>query len=291
MRPRPTRESIGALRYAGPMRLLRRLPIVGPWVRRRRPGRVAVLRLFGPISGGARTADWVELVRRLRESERVPAVVLDIDSPGGSATASDDLFLALERLAAAKPLVAAVRGVGASGAYLAALAAPTIVAQPNAVVGSIGVISASPRLPRLLDRLGVSVTETRAGRLKGAGAPWREDTDEELAKEQAVVDAFYDAFVGRVAAGRRMAPERARELATGEVWLGREALALGLVDQVGDLERAVEIAARAAGVPPRSTVAHLRRPLFDRLALRLGTSLAAAVTDEVERRLAARLRA
>ncbi len=273
------------------MTLLRRLPIVGPWIRRRRPDRVAVLRLFGPIGGGSRTADWIELVRRLRESPRVPAVVLDIDSPGGSATASDDMFLALERLAAKKPLVAAIRGVGASGSYLAALAAQTIVAQPNSVVGSIGVISASPRLPRLLDRLGVSVTETRAGRLKGAGAPWREDSEEELAKEQAIVDAFYDAFVGRVAARRAMADDRARELATGEVWLGREARDLGLVDEIGDLERAVDIAARAAGVPARSTVAHLRRPFLDRLAWRFGTSIASAVTDEAERRLATRLRA
>ncbi len=273
------------------MSLVRRLPVIGPWIRRRRPDRVAVLRLFGPIGGGARTADWIELVKRLRESRRVPAVVLDIDSPGGSATASDDMFLALERLAAKKPLVAAIRGVGASGSYLAAMAASTIVAQPNAVVGSIGVISASPRLPRLLDRLGVSVTETRAGRLKGMGAPWREDSEEELAKEQAVVDAFYGAFVGRVAAGRRMAPERVRELATGEVWLGREARDLGLVDEIGDLERAVAIAARKAGVPARSTTAHLRRPLLDRLAGRFGTSLAAAVTDEVERRVTTRLRA
>ena len=269
---------------------LRRLPVIGPRIRRMRPDRVAVLRLYGTIGGGARTADWIELVRRLRESKRVPAVVLDIDSPGGSATASDDLFLALERLAAKKPLVAAIRGTGASGAYLAALAAQTIVSQPHAIVGSIGVISVGPRLPRLLDRLGVSVTETRAGRLKGIGAPWREDTEEELAKEQAIVDAFYDAFVGRVAQGRRMTDDRARELATGEVWLGRDARELGLVDEIGDLERAVEIAARAAGVPARSVPVHLRRPFFDRVAGRFGTSLGTAVADEVETRLETRLR-
>src|ERR1035437_10832593 len=169
------------------------------------PGHVAILRLYGPIADGARTSDGIELVRRLRESGRVPAVVLDIDSPGGSATASDGMFLALERLAAKKPLVAAIRGTGAAGSYLAAMAARTLVAQPNAIVGSIGVISAGPRLPRLLDRLGVSVTENRAGRLKGMGAPWRDETDEERSKEQAIVDAFYDAFVRRGAIGRHLA--------------------------------------------------------------------------------------
>lgn len=254
------------------------------------PGHVAILRLYGPIAGGARTADWIELVRRLRESQRVPAVVLDIDSPGGSATASDDMFLALERLAAKKPLVAAIRGTGASGSYLAAMAARTIVAQPHAIVGSIGVISAGPRLPRLLDRLGVSVSENRAGRLKGMGAPWREETDEERAKEQAIVDAFYAAFVGRVVRGRRLTEEKVRALATGEIWLGEQAVELGLVDEIGDLERAVELAADAAGVPARSAPVRLRRPLLERLAGRFGVSLAAAVADEIEARLESRLR-
>jgi protease IV len=248
------------------------------------PGRVAILRLYGPIGGGPRTADWIELVRRLRESKRVPAVVLDIDSPGGSATASDDMFLALERLASEKPLIAAIRGTGASGSYLAAMAAQRIVAQPHAIVGSIGVISAGPRLPRLLDRLGITVSETRAGRLKGMGAPWRDETDEERAKEQAVVDGFYDAFVGRVAKGRALPEARVRELATGEVWLGEQAIPLGLVDEIGDLERAVEVAAKAAGVPARSAPVRLHRSLFGRLVGRFAASMAGAVADEIEAR-------
>ncbi|HEX5466338.1 MAG TPA: signal peptide peptidase SppA [Candidatus Limnocylindrales bacterium] len=253
-------------------------------------GRVAVLRLYGPIAGGARTADWIELARRLRRSRHVPAVALDVDSPGGSATASDDLFLALERLAGTKPLIAAVRGVGASGSYLAALAACRLLAQPHAVIGSIGVISAGPRLPRLLDRLGVSVSETRAGRLKGMGAPWREETDEERAKEQAIVDAFYEAFVARVATARHLDPERVRELATGEVWLGEEALRLGLVDEIGDLERAVELAAEAAGVPARMAPARLHRPFVERLVDRFATSTSTAIGEALEARLSDHLR-
>ena len=254
------------------------------------PGHIAILRLYGPIADGARTADWIELVRRLRESRRVPAVVLDIDSPGGSATATDGMFVALERLAAKKPLVAAIRGTGASGSYLAAMAARTIVAQPHAIVGSIGVISAGPRLPRLLERLGISVTENRAGRLKGMGAPWRDETEEERTKEQAIVDAFYDAFVARVAHGRHLDEARVRALATGEVWLGEAALSLGLVDEIGDLERAVELAADAAGVPAHYAPVRLRRPLLERLAGRFGASLAGAVALEIEARFEGRLR-
>jgi protease-4 len=253
-------------------------------------GRVAIIRLNGPIGGSGRTLELIELAQRLRESPRVPAVVLDVDSPGGSATASDELFIAFERLAAAKPLVASIRGTGASGAFLAAVAARRILANPNAIVGSIGVISAGPRLPRLLDRLGVTVAETRAGRLKGMGAPWREETDEERAKEQEIVDAIYGAFVGRVAKGRGMTEERVRELATGEIWLGERALELGLVDEIGDLERAVEVAAAFAGVPPRAAPVRIRRPFFERVIGRFAGRLAARMTDEIETRLADRFR-
>ena len=271
--------------------LLGRLLTSIPGVARPLPrGRVAVMRLYGPISGGARSAEWVELAHRLRENRRVPAVVVDIDSGGGSATASDDLFLAIERLAGKKPVVATIRGTGASGAYLAAMAAHRVIANPNAIVGSIGVIAAGPRIPALLERLGISVEEQKAGRLKGMGAPWRETTDEERAKEQALVDDIYAAFTRRVAHARRLPEETVRELATGEVWLGERAHELGLVDEIGDLERAVEIAADMAHVPARAAPVRIRRPIMGRLLDRFATRLAASVADEVEARLQDRVR-
>jgi protease-4 len=266
-----------------PMRWLAR-------VRRLRPGRVAIVRLYGPIAGAGRTAEWIETARRLRESTRVPAVVLDIDSPGGSATGSDDLFLALQRLAAKKPLVAAIRGTGASGAYLAAVAARRIVANPTAIVGSIGVINVAPRLPRLLERVGIGVSEHTAGRLKGMGAPWRDESTPEAEKEQALVDAIYASFVSRVADARKLSRERVQELATGEVWLGNEALELGLVDEIGDLERAVEVAAQQAGVPAKAAPVRIRRPLLGRLVERFAASVARSLADEIEIRLGDRFR-
>lgn len=253
--------------------------------RRLRPGRVAIVRLYGTITGGQRAADWVETVRHLREASSVPAVVLDIDSPGGSAAASDYLFLALRRLAAAKPLIAHVRGTGASGAYLAAMAARRLVVAPASVIGSIGVISAGPRVPALLDRLGVRVEEHTAGRLKGLGAPWREDTDDERAREQELVDAFYDVFVRRVADGRNLPHERVLELATGEVWLGARAVELGLADETGDLDRAIELAAELAGVPAKSQPVRLHRPFLARLTDRFATRLASSIAEELEARL------
>jgi protease-4 len=252
---------------------------------RLRPGRVAIIRLYGTIGGGARSADWIEIAKELGRRKSVPAVVLDIDSPGGSAAASDYLYLALKRLAEKKPLVAHIRGTGASGSYLAAMAARRIVVAPSSIVGSIGVISAGPRLPKLLDRLGIRVEEHRAGRLKGMGAPWRDETDEEGGREQELVDAFYERFVDRVVAGRGLERARVLELATGEVWLGSQAVELGLADAIGDLDDAVEAAAAIAGVPPEASPVRLRRPLLTRLADRFATRLAASIADEVEARL------
>jgi protease IV len=261
-----------------------------PFPRRLRARRVAVVRLYGPIAGAGRTAELVETLRRSRESHRVPAVVIDVDSGGGSAAASDDLFLAVERLARAKPVVAAVRGIGASGAYLAVLPAHRILANPTAIVGSIGVISAGPRIPRLLDRVGVSVSEQRAGRLKGMGAPWRDETAEEAAKEQELVDAIYERFVARVAKARRLPPSEVRDLATGEVWLGDRAAELGLVDEVGDLERAVEIAAGMAHVAPKWAAVRLPRPLLGRVVDRFAMSVSRSLADELELRSSDRFR-
>lgn len=247
--------------------------------------RVAIVRLYGPIGGGDRSAELLELIRRLRVNRRVPAVVVDIDSPGGAATASDNLYHALHRLAAKKPLIAAITGTGASGAYLAAVAARRIVAAPTSVVGSIGVINVAPRLPRLLERLGIDVSEHTAGRLKGMGAPWRPESEPEAAKEQQLVDDIYGVFVARVAEARKLAADKVRDLATGEVWLGSQAVELGLVDEIGDLEHAVEIAAQMAGIPARSSVAHLPRPMLSRLADRFATRVARSLADDLEARL------
>ena len=258
--------------------------------RRLRRRRVTIVRLYGPIGGGDRNAELLELIRRLRVNRRVPAVVVDIDSPGGAATASDNLYHALHRLAAEKPLVAAITGTGASGAYLAAVAARRIVAAPTSVVGSIGVINVAPRLPRLLERLGIDVSEHTAGRLKGMGAPWRPESEPEAAKEQQLVDDIYGVFVARVAGARKLGADKVRELATGEVWLGSQAVELGLVDEIGDLEHAVEIAAQMAGIPARSSVAHLPRPMLSRLADRFAMRVARSLADDLEARLGDRYR-
>ena len=182
-------------------------------------------------------------------------MVLDVDSPGGGAPGSAELYASIRRVASEKPVVAYIRGVGASGAYYASCPAQRIVANPDALVGSIGVILLRPILSQLLQRLGVQLAVSKQGRLKDMLQPWREPTDEELERVQALIDDTYDAFVEAVARGRRMDEGRVRELATGEVFTGRQALRLGLVDELGDMETALG-AASALGACAAAGGAH-----------------------------------
>ena len=193
--------------------------------------RIAVLELFGMIGGGPRMGGFLRLVAAVRDSRRARAVVLDVDSPGGLASTSSYLNLAIAKLAARKPVVAFIRGTGASGAYMACAAATRIVALPAALVGSIGVVSIRPLVPQLLERMGVRFQVTKGGRLKDMGAFWREPTPEEQEKEEALVNHYYQDFIDTVSRSRNMERGRVEELATGEVFPATRARELGLVDE------------------------------------------------------------
>jgi len=229
---------------------------------------IGVWDLFGPISGTRRLRHYTEAIDALKNSRRVKAVIINVDSPGGLATASDFLYCAVSRLATRKPVVVFVSGSCASGAYLASCPAAKIVALPTAVIGSIGVLSVRPIVYDLLNKIGVHVDVTKSGRLKDMGSFFREPTEEEKKKEEELISGFYDYFVSAVAKGRKMEESKVRELATGEVFLGEKAKSLGLVDEVGDFERAIDIAADLGKVR-RYLIQVRRRPsLYERLFLR-----------------------
>lgn len=207
-----------------------------------------------------RTGEVVRLLDRARDASRIRAVVLDIHSPGGDAVASEALYRAVRRLARRKPVVAWIRGTGASGAYFVACGATRILAFPGAIVGSIGVISARPVLVDALRRLGAAVHVTKTGPFKDLGAPWREPTEEDRAKEQRLVDGIFRHFTDAVREARRLDEATMARVTTGEVWLAEEALALGLVDRLCDEEEAYEEARRLARLPRRALVRLRTRP-------------------------------
>jgi protease-4 len=247
--------------------------------------RIAIVEMFGMIGTSVRTPEYARLLRQLIDADGVRAVVLDIDSPGGSATASEYLYRMTRKLAAKKPVIAFIRGNGASGAYMIGCGATRIVALPTAIVGSIGVISYRPLVSELLEKVGLRVDILKSGRLKDMWSPFREPTDEERRKEQALLDEIYEAFVEAVSQGRGLDVDRVRELATGEVFTARAAKDLNLVDDLGDLDTAIDLAMQLGNAPRRLRYVHPRRSLRDRLIGRFVAIAFESVLMETDRLL------
>jgi protease IV len=206
----------------------------------------------GPVGGGAMGSDTVSAALRAATSDdRVRAVVLRVNSPGGSYTASDTIWREVVRTrASGKPVVVSMSDVAASGGYFIAMAADIIVAQPGTLTGSIGVILGKPVLAGALERAGVSTDSVAEGARATMFAPTHPFTQDEWDRINTWLDVVYRDFTQKVAEGRRMPAERVHELARGRVWTGADAAANGLVDELGGLSDAAEIARRRAGLAP-----------------------------------------
>ena len=188
-----------------------------------------------------------ELIRDARDDDDIRALVLRIDSGGGSEAASQAIVRELELVReAGKPVIVSMGGVAASGGYLIALPADEIWAHPTTVTGSIGVVGMFPNFGRLLERLGVNLDGVGTHRVSGDFRLDREFSQEVKDIIQAIVDGTYDRFVGQVAEARDMSTDEVRELAEGRVWLGTSALDSGLVDRLGTLDDALAAAAERA---------------------------------------------
>lgn len=230
---------------------------------------------------------FITMLKAIRERRRFRGVLLDISSGGGEAVASMDLYLAVKRLDQAKPVVVTVGSMAASGAYMAALGGRRIFAYPESNVGSIGVIFPHIAVQELLRRLGISVEMLHAGRHKDAYQGLRPLSEEERTKLTAIVQQDYDAFVNMVARERKQPVDAVRELATGEFWTGARAKELGLVDDLGDREMALEALSQMTGIPTRATVELAPpRPFFDRFFSRgfqvMGDRLTSSVRNSLE---------
>ncbi len=201
-----------------------------------------------------------EALDRARRDRSVKAVVLRVNSAGGTVTASDILYHELrqfKRETRAK-LVAHIMDLGTSGAYYAALAADRITAQPTSVTGSIGVIMYRLDASGLLQKIGIQGVEIASGEHKGMGSPLRPATNEELALFRSLIDAMQARFVDTVVEGRELAPEKAKKLADGRIYSSREAQAAGLIDGIGYLEDAVALARQLANLERASVVTYFR---------------------------------
>jgi protease IV len=217
--------------------------------------------------GGARLA---RELRKLRLDDDVKAVVLRVNSPGGSATASDLIQREVLLIKAKKPIVVSMGTVAASGGYWISTYASHIVAEPNTLTGSIGVFGVYFNLQKLLNEHGITFDTVQTAKLNMTAAS-RPKTEAELARVQHVVDGIYERFIEKVAEGRAITPEAVRELAQGRVWTGTQALRLHLVDELGGLDQAIAVATKLAKIETNYRLEGLpgTKPNLQRLFSRL----------------------
>ncbi|GAB3844878.1 signal peptide peptidase SppA [Hymenobacter terrigena] len=215
--------------------------------------RIAVIYAEGDIVTGKGSDDnigstkFAEAIRKARLDDRVKAVVLRINSPGGSSLASDIIYREVLLTKKVKPIIASMSDVAASGGYYIAMACDTIVAHPNTITGSIGVFGVLPNIqPLLADKLGITVDRVTTGKFSDLPTITRPLTDFEKRTLQEEVNRIYADFTSKAALGRHMPVARLRRLASGRVWSGLEAKNNGLVDVLGDYQVALNIAAARA---------------------------------------------
>ncbi len=223
-----------------------------------------------PIMGGESIGSetLVATLAAARRNPHVKAVVLRVDSGGGSALASDIIWRETMRVAEKKPLIVSMADVAGSGGYYIACAAEKIFVDPLTITGSIGVVAMKPSFAGLYEKIDATHETFKRGQYADAWSTTRRATDEELAMAQGLIDWHYDEFVGKVAAGRKLPVDRVRELAQGRVYTGNQAVDLGLADGIGGLSEALDYACERVGVErDRATFAYYRArsSFFDQL--------------------------
>ena len=198
----------------------------------------------GMIGGTALSRE----LRRVRNDGKVKAVVLRVNSPGGSAIASEQIQRELSLIGKKKPIVVSMGTVAASGGYWISTAATRVFAQPNTITGSIGVFSLVPNIKALANRNGITFDTVKTGRYADLFSIARPRTEAELAVLQRGTDAVYEAFITRVSTARKLTPDSVRAIAEGRVWSGEDAMRIGLVDSIGGLDAALKSAATLAKI-------------------------------------------
>ncbi len=254
-------------------------------------GVVAVVPLKGDIAGECSSyggcmdpAKFKEMMEIAENDNTVKAIIIKVDSGGGEVVASRDLMKIVKNAKKQKPVIAYVNDIGASGAYYAASASDKIVANEFAFVGSIGVKSEIVHYKGLLDKLGINITVVMKPDNKDFGSPYRENlTNDETKLVEDIIKKIYDAFVSDVAENRNLSKERVKEISEGQsIYLGKDAKENGLVDYVGDMDDAIDIAAKDAGIEGDVVVRYIdtgQESIFDRMAMKVGYGFAKGLVE------------
>jgi protease IV len=197
---------------------------------------------------GITASAFIKLLKQVEDDSSIKGVILRVDSPGGEGTASDEILHAEKNLSKKKPMVISMSDLAASGGYYMAITGDPIIAYPNTLTGSIGVIYARMSLHGLYDKIGINKEVLKRGHYADLDSDYSPLNDDQRQKLAGQIDAFYRSFVGKVAEGRKKNFEQIEPLAQGRVWLGSQAKQNGLVDELGGLDRAVEMVRNKANI-------------------------------------------
>jgi protease IV len=192
--------------------------------------------------------DTIRQLRYFLKQERVKAVVLRVDSPGGVVAPSQEISDEVRKFAAKKKIIVSMGSLAASGGYYISAPATLIYANPGTITASIGVILKLSNIEALMDKIGIKSYTLKTGRFKDSGSPLRELSKEDRAMLQAVIDNTHEQFVRAVAAGRKLPVEEVRKIADGRILSGEQAMGMKLVDRLGTLQDAIEEAGRLVGI-------------------------------------------
>lgn len=240
--------------------------------------RIGVVRVEGAIAGSERVNQWVQ---RMRTDSSIRGVVLRINSPGGGVAPSQEIFRAVRRLAEAKPVVASMGSVAASGGYYVACGADVVVANPGSITGSIGVKAQLPNVRELMDKVGLKQQTIVSGEFKDAGSPTEPLSPREKRYFQELVDDLFEQFVRDVARGRDMKVDEVRSLADGRAYTGSQAEKLGLVDELGGMHAAVQRVKEMSGLAGEVPLVSGPEEQFSLLDWVLGSAGLGAVRKEL----------
>jgi len=207
--------------------------------------RIGVVSIRGLITD---SRSVVEQLKKYRNDSRVKAIILRIDSPGGGTAASQEIYREVQRTVTKKKVIASMGNVAASGGYYVALAADKIVANPATLTGSIGVIMEVSNIKELLQKIGVSREAIKSGPYKDIGSPVREMKPEERRLLEEVIQNVHQQFIEVVSKGRRLSREQVEKIADGRIFTGQQAKTMGLIDELGSFEDAVDLAKKMVGL-------------------------------------------
>ncbi len=234
---------------------------------------IAVVEVTGQIVSSEQT---LKELRRIEKDKSIKAILVRIDSPGGAVAPSQEIYSELRRLGESRKVVCSMGNLAASGGYYIAAACQKIVANPGTLTGSIGVISQLPYLGGLAEQFNFRMITIKSGKLKDVGNPFREMSEEERSYFQGMMDSVHEQFISAIAVGRGMKVEDVRPIADGRILTGAQAKDLGLVDELGNLNDAIKLAAAMANIEgePRVRFPEDEQPFDFRSLMRDGAAAA-----------------